>query len=77
MIKITKLTFTQMPHYYLRTSRAWTPCPGGSRKRNGQSDSIRSMGVGKDLGWNVLWLQTTRRILIFELHRMLALPNLA
>ena len=42
------------------------------------SDSIRSMGgFGKDLGWNVQWLRTARCLLILELHRMLALPNLA
>jgi hypothetical protein len=45
MTKITKLTFTVMPHFYLRTSRSWTPCPSGSRKRNGHSDSIRSIGL--------------------------------
>jgi hypothetical protein len=44
MTKITKLAFTVMLHFYLRTSRAWTPCSSGSRKRNGHSDSIRSMG---------------------------------
>ena len=45
LTKITKLTFTVMPHFYLRTSRAWTPCPSGSRKRKaGRSGSIRSMG---------------------------------
>ena len=43
--KITRLTFTVMPHFYLRTSRVWTPCPSGSRKRKaGRSDSIRSIG---------------------------------
>jgi hypothetical protein len=40
-----RLTFTVLPLLYLRTSRSWTPCPSGTRKRNGHSDSIRSMGV--------------------------------
>ena len=45
LTKITKLTFTVMPHFYLRTSRACTLCPSGSRKRKaGRSDSIRSIG---------------------------------
>ena len=46
MAKITKLTFTVMLHFYLRTSRSWTPCPSGSRKRKaGRSDSICSIGL--------------------------------
>ena len=49
MTKITKLTFTVMLHFYLRTSRSWTPCPSGTRKRKaGRSDSIRSIGVDQD-----------------------------
>ena len=46
LTKITKSTITVMPHFYLRTSRSWTACPSGSRKRKaGRSDSIRSIGV--------------------------------
>jgi hypothetical protein len=46
LTKITKLTFTVLPHFYLRTSRALTPCASGSRKRKaGRSDSIRSIGI--------------------------------
>jgi hypothetical protein len=57
LTKITKLTFSVMPHFYLRTSRAWTPCPSGTRKRKaGRSDSIRSIGVGKDLEFSARWL---------------------
>src|SRR5829696_4706768 len=49
--KITKLTFTVMPHFYLRTSRAWTPFASGSRKRKaGRSDSIRSIGSDRENG---------------------------
>ena len=49
LTKITKLTFTVMPHFYLRTSRVWTPCPSGSRKRKvRRSDSIRSIGFAMD-----------------------------
>jgi hypothetical protein len=65
LTKITKLTFTVLPHFYLRTSRVWTPCPSGSRKRKaGRSDSIRSIGFGKDLGWNVQWLRVATRLQI-------------
>ena len=50
LTKITKLTFTVMVHFYLRTSRVWTPCPSGTRKRKaGRSDSIRSMGLVRTL----------------------------
>jgi hypothetical protein len=46
LTKITKLTFKVMPHFYLRTSRVWTACPSGSRKRKAdRSDSIRSIGL--------------------------------
>jgi DNA modification methylase len=64
MTKITKLTFTVMPHFYLRTSRARTPSPSRIWKRNaGRSDSIRSMGFAEDHRFNVRWLKEACRIL--------------
>jgi hypothetical protein len=52
------------PEDYLRTSRAWTPCPSGSRKRNaGRSDSIRSIGFAEDHEFNIRWLKEACRIL--------------
>jgi DNA modification methylase len=64
LTKITKLTFTVLPHFYLRTSRARTPCPSGSRKRKaGRSDSIRSIGFAEDHRFNVRWLKEAWRIL--------------
>jgi hypothetical protein len=54
MTKLTKFTFTVMPLFYLRTSRSWTLCPSGSRKRKaGRSDSIRS--IGNDSTWKIAW----------------------
>ena len=59
-----RLTFTVLPLLYLRTSRAWTPCPSGSWKRKGgRSDSIRSIGFADTYRFNVRWLQETCRIL--------------
>ena len=64
LTKITKLTFTVMSHFYLRTSRVWTPCPSGTRKRKaGRSDSIRSIGFEEDHRFNVRWLKEACRIL--------------
>jgi hypothetical protein len=64
LTKITKSTFTIMPLFYLRTSRSWTPCASGSRKRKaGRSDSIRSMGFAEDHRFNVRWLKEACRIL--------------
>ena len=56
LTKITKLMFTVLPHFYLRTSRVWTACPSGTRKRNERSESIRSIGFGKDLEFAARWL---------------------
>ena len=59
-----RLTFTGLPLFYLRTSRSWTPCPSGSRKRRAErSDSIRSIGFAVTHRFNVRWLQETCRIL--------------
>jgi DNA modification methylase len=64
LTKITRLTFTVMLHFYLRTSRSWTPCPSASRKRKaGRSDSIRSIGFAGDHRFNVRWLKEASRIL--------------
>jgi hypothetical protein len=53
-----------MVHFYLRTSRVWTPCPSGSRKRKaGRSDSIRSIGFEKDLEFVARWLWEACRVL--------------
>jgi hypothetical protein len=45
-----------VPLFYLTlmtSSRSTLSLPKGTRKRKaGRSDSIRSMGFGKDLGWN-------------------------
>jgi len=67
LTKITKLWFTVLPLFYLRTSRVWTPCPSGSRKRKvGRSDSIRSIGFAEDHRFNVRWLKEACRILKSE-----------
>ena len=67
MTMITKLTLIVMPHVYLRTSRARTPYPSGSRKRKaGRSDSIRSIGFEKDLEFVARGLWEACRVLKLE-----------
>jgi hypothetical protein len=67
MTKLRKFTFTVMPLFYLRTSRSWTPCSSGSRKRKaGRSDSIRSMGFVHNLRFDARWLCEAWRVLKLE-----------